>query len=804
MTFGAPLAKNAFAPASSGEADWRGTVSLPDFFARIRRLRPSGEQATMVNRLLLAAVVLAATLVQMLSGDQTAQDFFHSGLPWLGAYVAAALCLQIHLLRRPNSFRLRRALSAFIDAAIVSYGLWQGGAAAGYLFPLYFWLILGHGVRFGPQAMGAAVAFSALGFGGVCFFSPFWRHNSALATGLTLSLVIIPLYGALLLRRAALARAEAERANHAKTLLLASVSHELRTPLTAIVGLGALLQKTPLDDEQRNMVQTLEGASGLLMRHIEALLSVSRDEMERRQKPPERLDLYALLISLRALLAVEAEKKGVRVGVCIDPETPRHIRAEPGLLLDILQNLGGNAVKFTAAGAVSIHVACRPRDADSVVLSVKVRDTGIGVEKAAQGRIFESFVQANPDISRQYGGSGLGLAIARRRLEACGGRIGVESDIGQGALFWFELTVGADATGAVSPETKTPSDQSRPPSLADLDGQSPQIGEPLCLIAPEPLDALALARRFALAARARPGDPGSLARARLVAAQMKAAAAAGAVETLKNPVVPCKILLAEDNGVNRMVLDKILTRAGHRTTLAADGEAAFNAMLSETFDVILMDVNMPGIGGVEAARLYQFAQPSAIRAPILALTADASAECRENCARAGMLACLTKPIDPDTLLAAVANAVRPEAPRGAEAVRKPETAGGVLDPSALKALAALGGEPFLRSLILEFVNEGALIVERMIAAVGARDQAAFQHEAHALSSSAGNLGAFELAGLCRSWKDLAPHEIARHGDDYLEDLRREWSLAALALGKILARRSATPSRKPVRRRREVA
>jgi two-component system sensor histidine kinase RpfC len=507
--------------------------------------------------------------------------------------------------------------------------------------------------------MGAAVASSTLGFAVVCRSSPFWREDAALSIGLALSIVIIPIYGALLLRRAALARAEAERANHAKTLLLASVSHELRTPLTAIVGLGALLQKTPLDDEQREMVQTMEGAGGLLMRHIEALLSVSRDEMERRQKPPERIDLLALLTALRALLAVEADKKGVRLGLSIEAETPRHVRAEPGLLLDLLQNLGGNAVKFTAAGAVAIHVKCLSRNAESLDLRVEVHDTGIGVEKAAQGRIFESFVQANPDISRRFGGSGLGLAIARRRLEACGGRIGVKSDIGRGALFWFELTVGADEDRTLSRPAEGRRNE-KPPRLSDFDGlvDAPQIGEPLCLIAPAPADALALARRFALAALARDGDPNSFSRAKIMAADLKELAAAGSAEASAKPFEAHKILLAEDNGVNRMVLDKILTRAGHKTTLVADGEAALKAMLNETFDLILLDVNMPEISGVEAARLYRFARPSGVRAPIVALTADASPECREQCADAGMVACLTKPIKPDVLLAAVADAVR--------------------------------------------------------------------------------------------------------------------------------------------------
>ena len=188
--------------------------------------------------------------------------------------------------------------------------------------------------------------------------------------------------------------------------------------------------------------------------------------------------------------------------------------------------------------------------------------------------------------------------------------------------------------------------------------EAPQIGEPLCLIAPAPVDALALARRFALAALARDGDPDSFFRARVMAAELKHLAAAGVVEASAKPFAAHKILLAEDNGVNRMVLDKILTRAGHKTTLVADGEAALKAMLNEAFDLILLDVNMPEISGVEAAQLYQFARPAAVRAPIVALTADASPECREQCAGAGMVACLTKPIKPDVLLAAVADAVR--------------------------------------------------------------------------------------------------------------------------------------------------
>jgi two-component system sensor histidine kinase RpfC len=766
----------------------------------------------MVNRLLLAMIVLVVAAAYARMGGKAAQEFYIQGMPWLQAYLLAAAAFQAHLLARPVPSAWRRGLSICCDSAIISFGLYLGDGAAVYLIPLYFWVILGNGVRFGAATMGVAVVSAAAGFAATVAYTPFWRGNPALSLGLFLSIVIIPIYGALLLRRAAVARAEAERANHAKTLLLASVSHELRTPLTAIVGLGALLQKTRLDDEQREMVQTLSGAGAILMRQIDALLMISRDEIG-KQMARERVDLLALLTSLRALLAVEADKKGVRLGLFVGAETPRHVLADPSLLHDILQNLAGNAVKFTAAGAVSIQVGVERRRHASLDLRVEVRDTGIGVDKEAQERIFESFVQADPDISRRFGGSGLGLAIVRRRLEACGGRIGVESEAGAGALFWFELTVGIDEIAAEPPRSVAVGD--RPPRLADLDAmpEGPQIGEPFCVVAPESFDPLALARRFALAALAREGDPESLVRARNLAMQMKQLSTAGRAEPAA--ALPArKILLAEDNGVNRMVLNKILTGAGHATSLVADGEAALKAMLNESFDLILLDVNMPGISGIEAAKLYRFAHSAITRAPILALTADASPLCREQCAQAGMVGCLTKPIAPDALLAAVADAVwqvqRARDPEPAAEAKTPRADDGsadegLLDPATLDILSALGGADFLRELALQFVNEGGQIVERMIIAVEQGDLAAFQHEAHALCSSAGNLGATRLAGLCRSWRDLGPQPFALYGDDYLDDLRSEWSFAALALARALASRCAgAPGKREAARRGDAA
>ena len=231
---------------------------------------------------------------------------------------------------------------------------------------------------------------SALAFAGVVAATPFWRGNGVLAGSLLLSLAVLPLQGALLLRHAAGARAEAERANRAKTLRMASVGHELRTPLTAIVDLAGLLENNRLDAEQRDMTHTLAQAAQGLLGQIDHLVADARDEIETDADSvrDEIFDLFALAISTRAVLAVAAEAKGVAVGLMIEARTPRHIRGDPRRVREILQNVAGNAVKFTGAGAcgaVAIRLGARRRD-DGLWLEVEVSDTGPGIAPEARAQ----------------------------------------------------------------------------------------------------------------------------------------------------------------------------------------------------------------------------------------------------------------------------------------------------------------------------------------------------------------------------------------------------------------------------------
>ncbi len=730
------------------------------------RAQKAGEKAVMRNRLALAAAVFFGAVAAR-EGGPAAQPFYLTGLPILLAFLAGSALLQAHFFWRPAPSAARLAIGFALDSLAISLGLIRGGAAAAYLFPLYWWLILGAGLRLGARFLALAVSCAAMGFAAVIVYTPFWRDQDLLAASLFVSIFLLPLYGAALLRHVAAARAEAERANHAKTLFLASVSHELRTPLTAILGLTALLDNSRLDSEQREMTRTLGDAGKSLLSQIDALLGAARDECGDPAPHAENIDLFELLLSLRAILAVEAERKGVRLGLLIEAGTPRWLRGDPRALRDIFQNVAGNAVKFTETGAVAIRVGAQRRD-DAFLLRAEIRDSGIGLDPQAAARIFEPFQQADAGVQAKYGGAGLGLAIARRQLIALGGAIVCDSLPGQGARFRFEWSSPAGAAPQSEPQTDVPGDRRAPPVC--LDASAPDF------------DSLAVARQNDLAALTATDDARGWAAARAVAAELAELTAARSP-----PRAPAeqklKILLAEDNAVNGVVLKKILAAAGHEIHVVNDGLAALARMLDERFDVILLDLNMPELGGVEAAQIYAGAAPRE-RAPILALTADDSPARRALCAEAGMDGCLPKPIAPEALLAALRRATS----RKAEGLRPESREAAALDVRTVAALRRLGGDAFLRDLAMLFARDAAALVNDLDLSLARADHPALRRQAHALESGAGNMGAAGLAALCRDWRRMTAAELMLAAPRQAARLREEWRRTLRALGAALAER----------------